>query len=337
MQFALQGDYFKPLPMNAPFILLINPWIYDFAAYDLWIKPLGLLSIAGILKRAGFGVHVIDCLDVNHPEMQQNHALPRPFRGGMGQGHFYQQGIQKPDCLKKIPRNYKRYGMAPAIFENELKALPRPQAVLVTSMMTYWYPGVFASIKIIKSVHPHVPVVLGGIYATLCPSHARLYSGADTVFTGPCNKSLARILEAITGKPVHIAEDDFFSQPDCTLLSSKKALPILSSRGCPFRCIYCASQLLHPGFHQKKPAAIADYIELWQGRGETTDFVFYDDALLVNPQQHIIPLLREVVKRNISVRFHAPNGLHVRNIDAELAELMMRAGFTTLRLGLETI
>jgi len=27
-------------------ILLINPWIYDFAAYDFWMKPLGLLTLA---------------------------------------------------------------------------------------------------------------------------------------------------------------------------------------------------------------------------------------------------------------------------------------------------
>jgi len=24
-------------------VLIINPWIYDFAAYDYWFKPLGLL------------------------------------------------------------------------------------------------------------------------------------------------------------------------------------------------------------------------------------------------------------------------------------------------------
>ena len=36
--------------MSTPFILLINPWIYDFAAYDLWSKPLGLLYIAALLK-----------------------------------------------------------------------------------------------------------------------------------------------------------------------------------------------------------------------------------------------------------------------------------------------
>ena len=31
-------------------ILLVNPPIYDFAAYDFWLKPYGLLSVAGRLR-----------------------------------------------------------------------------------------------------------------------------------------------------------------------------------------------------------------------------------------------------------------------------------------------
>ena len=31
-------------------ILLVNPPIYDFAAYDFWLKPYGLLSVAGQLR-----------------------------------------------------------------------------------------------------------------------------------------------------------------------------------------------------------------------------------------------------------------------------------------------
>jgi hypothetical protein len=49
-------------------ILLINPWIYDFTAYDFWLKPLGLLYIAAILKKhSDFSLHFIDCLDRHHP------------------------------------------------------------------------------------------------------------------------------------------------------------------------------------------------------------------------------------------------------------------------------
>jgi len=33
-----------------PKILLVNPPIYDFSAYDFWLKPYGLLRVAGYLR-----------------------------------------------------------------------------------------------------------------------------------------------------------------------------------------------------------------------------------------------------------------------------------------------
>jgi len=40
---------------DKPSILLINPPIYDFAAFDFWLKPLGMLTVAGkIAKQADF-------------------------------------------------------------------------------------------------------------------------------------------------------------------------------------------------------------------------------------------------------------------------------------------
>jgi hypothetical protein len=59
---------------DTPHILLINPWIHDFAAYDFWAKPLGLLTIAGILRLHGYEITYIDCLDRFHPELT---PLPR--------------------------------------------------------------------------------------------------------------------------------------------------------------------------------------------------------------------------------------------------------------------
>ncbi len=67
------------------------------------------------------------------------------------------------------------------------------------------------------------------------------------------------------------------------------------------------------------------------------DFAFYDDALLVNADTHLKVILREIIKSGINVRFHCPNGIHSRFMDDELAGLMKQAGFTTLRLSLETV
>ena len=43
--------------------------------------------------------------------------------------------------------------------------------------MTYWYPGVFKLIEITRKFFKEVPIILGGIYATLCYEHAKNIQG----------------------------------------------------------------------------------------------------------------------------------------------------------------
>ena len=44
-------------------ILLINPWIYDFAATNLWSSPLGILKVAECLSLYDVEFVFIDCTD----------------------------------------------------------------------------------------------------------------------------------------------------------------------------------------------------------------------------------------------------------------------------------
>ena len=66
-----------------------------------------------------------------------------------------------------------------------------------------------------------------------------------------------------------------------------------------------------------------------------SDIAFYDDALLAEATRHIHVILDEVIARGLRVRFHTPNGVHARFVDFELAQKMRRAGFVTIRLGLD--
>jgi radical SAM superfamily enzyme YgiQ (UPF0313 family) len=86
----------------------------------------------------------------------------------------------------------------------------------------------------------------------------------------------------------------------------------------------------------RHPDAVVDEIIYWHEKYGVIDFAFYDDALLVNSQQHAIPLLEAILNAGLTVRFHTPNALHVRGITAEITRLMYRIGMHTLRLGLET-
>lgn len=66
------------------------------------------------------------------------------------------------------------------------------------------------------------------------------------------------------------------------------------------------------------------------------DFAFYDDALLFQKESILFPFLLRINDLHTNVRFHTPNGLHVRYVDKPTLEKMKYAGFETLRFGYES-
>ena len=319
------------MPHSGPPLLLINPWIYDFAAYDFFARPLGLLYLAGWLRAQGHEVHFLDCLGAPH-------ARTGPF----GTGRYPKEIMPPPPALAGITRRYGRYGIKEAAFRERLSCIPTPAAILVTSLMTYWYPGVAAAIRLARERFPETPVILGGIYATLCPEHAQKHSGADRVVAGPGETAILSILEEATGfsppGPIVADREDLDSQPypALDLLDHPSFIPILTSRGCPLDCTYCASRQLQPTYRRRQPRAAAAELIYWQDRWGLLDAAFYDDALLLGAADHLIVLLEELARSGRTFRFHTPNGLHARLITREVAQWLKRANFATLRLGVET-
>jgi len=317
-------------------LLLINPWIYDFTAYDFWLKPLGLLYVAAILEKAGgFRLSFIDCLDRFHPGLAKP-AVLKPD----GRGPFPKEEVPKPALLDGVPRRFSRYGIPVGLFEEELGRVPRPDAVLLTCTMTYWYPGVQAVVELVRRRFGAVPVIIGGIYATLCPEHARTQSGADVVVSGPGERAVFAALRDTLGDGVPPWPDlsglDALPAPAFGRLRDRTWLPVLTSRGCPFRCTFCASHLLADGFEQRAPASVAAEIEDHRALFGTRHFAFYDDALLLDKARHAVPLLERIAAAATPVRLHAPNGLHIREIDGPMARLFRAAGLSSLYLSLES-
>jgi radical SAM superfamily enzyme YgiQ (UPF0313 family) len=328
---------------TSPHVLLINPWITDFAAYNFWVKPLGLLSIAGFLRKNGLQVSLIDCLDFYSKRKQY------------GEGNFFKTWIDKPKPLKSIPKHYNRYGIPEEMLRDRLSSVETPHVVGITSGMTYWYPGVFELIRTMKKSFRNVPIILGGIYPTLCHEHAQKHSGADYVVQGRGELEALRLISELTQIEIRWPTRANSSSPELRTLTSSleidlNLLPysafdlysqldfacIATSRGCPLRCTYCASHVLYNGFHRRDPEEVVKEIEHWVTRHRVSNIAFYDDALLIDHQDHIVPILKEVIKRKIRCNFHTPNGLHVREIDEELSDLLFKAGFKTIRLGFET-
>ncbi len=304
-----------------PRIVLINPWIHDFAAFNLWARPLGLLKTAEYLSAFDTELFFIDCADSFQP-------------GQYGAGKYQSEIIQKPDALKGVPRYYKRYGISVEEFVKRLKSMMPFDIVLMTSIMSYWYPGVQETVRHVRQTAGKIPIILGGIYPTLYADHALQHSGADSIYTGPLNDRLLSLIEdfgitlSSARKQVPYYRAGFHTQHPFA--------PMLTSTGCPYHCTYCASGLLAPRYERRPLDDIAGEIQELSARG-VRDIAFYDDALLYDADRHIKPLLESMICKGVDVRLHAPNGLHARFIDDELSRMMKRGGFTTIRLSLETI
>ncbi|MEJ2633729.1 MAG: radical SAM protein [Calditrichia bacterium] len=326
---------------NKPRLLLINPWIYDFTAFDLWSKPMGLLYIAAYLRKSGYQIDFIDCMDKYHPELLQRQKRPYPKLKKFGTGPFHREIVNKPEILNFIPRHYSRYGMPEDIFIRSLQRLSKPDAILLTSHMTYWYPGPRRAAELVRELFPGVPLILGGIYATLMPDHARRIIAPNYLIEGPGELQIAWLLSEILPEATQSIEPlaalDDFPAPAFDLYSHLDYLVIMTSRGCPYHCTFCATDKISGTFAQRKPDYVTEEILQYTHRFHVRDVAFYDDALLINKKRRLFPILESLNKVRTNFRFHTPNGLHAREIDEETAQLFFRSGFTTIRLSFESV
>jgi len=298
-------------------ILAVNPWIYDFAAFDYWLKPYGFLSILTYLHEHGVEIDYIDALSEKITHDQS------------GRGKYLSSIIPTPAACKNIPRHFKRYGLRLEDFKARL--LPKKyDYILLTSSMTYWYPAIIDTVKILRDIYPGTPIILGGTYATLCREHAESTSGADRVFG---NDELAKFFTFL-GLPFQ-REDFYATMPQWELFYPQPEYVVVkSSWGCPFDCSYCANPYLFKGFLRLPLEKVFAYIEKYSTR--TKNFVLYDDAFLYEPD-FAKALLKKVAALNAGLSFHTPNALHWKFLDSELTGLLKRCGFKAPCFGMETM
>lgn len=299
-------------------ILVINPYVTDFKLYDEWMHPAGLYFLMDILEKNGHIVSYFNCL-------HSYSASPRKY----GTGSFNFSEISKPELYSNIKRKFKIYGKPVQEFRSFLQNIPQPDLICIGSMMTYWATGVVETIKIIRETNLSTLILVGGIAARLMPNFFNRPS--DNCISG--NLSDPEISSLLEIKEL----------PEPSLLAGFKALdkpvnhgPVLLTLGCPMQCSYCASKILQPSFQYRSLELILKEIDFLVDRFGITDFAFYDDALLCNPQRVFIPFLEKIIERKYDIRFHTPNGMHLRFINEPLLDLMIKAGFTTFRFGYES-
>jgi hypothetical protein len=182
-------------------------------SHDLYTRKLHTRRLLGWLESRGVSVHYIDSL-----------GDPQSRPVGIG------TRTAGPNSARPASISAYAFGLDEETLRRRLTDAGRPSQVWITTFYAYDRELLRATIAIVRSVYPGVPVVVGGAYASLCPDLC-LGLGADRVHQG-------LVAESESHLAVQEGRYGF----------------VLAGRGCPNRCAYCA-------FHRIEGAKPVSYAE----------------------------------------------------------------------------
>jgi radical SAM superfamily enzyme YgiQ (UPF0313 family) len=112
--------------------------------------------------------------------------------------------------------------------------------------------------------------------------------------------------------------------------------PIVTSRGCPFPCTFCAARALTGSIirYRSVENVIREIIILYDRYG-VREFHIEDDNFTWK-REYVIAFCREIIERDLGLAFSLPNGIRLDRLDRETLTLMERAGFYSLAVGIES-
>ena len=114
------------------------------------------------------------------------------------------------------------------------------------------------------------------------------------------------------------------------------AVPILTSRSCPFSCTFCSAHTMMGRRHRlRDPRRVVDEIELLVRDHGQNYFSFVDDNVNLN-RGHFIEICSGIHQRGLDIQLCVPQGLCLNAVDREMIQAFVDAGGVTVSLPIES-
>lgn len=219
----------------------------------------------------------------------------------------------------------------------------------------------------IKQADPTIPIVIGGPHITIMKEKA-LFPAFDYAFIGEAEESFPQFLAQYeqgkniedvrgviyrrngelvsTGQAADITALDQFPFPARHLLNMslyklgtlRGRLPFTSiqtMRGCPWKCIFCASEALKTTeMRVRSPRSVVDEIKSVVSQFGIRHFGIVDDVLTLW-REHIIEICDLLDQEGLSITFEGST--RANQVDEELIARLSKSGLIRLSFGLETV
>lgn len=124
--------------------------------------------------------------------------------------------------------------------------------------------------------------------------------------------------------------------PHSTTTMSEKSSPIITSRGCSAKCIFCSSSKFWGyKYRMRSPESVLDELQMLKERWGIEEVRFEDDNLSLDPDR-AKAILKGMIERRLNLKWSTPNGIALWTLDDEMLELMKEAGCYALTLAFES-
>jgi radical SAM superfamily enzyme YgiQ (UPF0313 family) len=279
-----------------------------------------------------------------------------------------------PLGLSYICSSLKKNGITASVLDassfswRQLKNVVKEKSPLVVGIpcWTLERGQSFKVAKVVKEVLPHVKIIMGGYHATAFPEHMFRLASADVIVTGEgeiTSVELVKTLldngdvrgikgiayrengEVIITEPRDFIEnldsipfpayDDFDLDKYLGLPGIKgRAAAIITSRGCPYQCIFCSSAKFWKRKWRGRTAEnVLGEIEWLYGNFKIRTFMFFDDNFTIK-KKRAVEICQGILERNLNISWVCCS--HVTQIDKELLNWMARAGCFRIDYGVES-
>jgi anaerobic magnesium-protoporphyrin IX monomethyl ester cyclase len=317
-----------------PVVTLIRPpsVVSKYALTLNATPPLSLAYVAASLVRAGYDVQVIDAVGEGLDTMRA--------------------GYRDDVLLHGVP-----------IDQVVASVDPRALVVGISCMFSNEWPVVRSLIGMLHERTPNRPIVCGGEHPSAVPEFSLRTAPALTACVlGEGEETAVELFDALrakrslgdvagiatrdegkflrTPRRARIRAVEDIPQPRWDLVPLEsylsrglsfgvdrgRTIPMLATRGCPYRCTFCSSpEMWTTRYAARSPEDVVREMEHWIDRYEIDAVDFYDLTAIVH-KPWIVALCRLLAQRGLAITWQLPSGTRSEALDADVLAHMFATG-----------
>ena len=256
-------------------------------------------------------------------------------------------------------------------FKDIVELIQKDKPALVgISFMTPQFPIAKKIVDAIKESIPDVPIVLGGAHPSVLPKETLIeIPNADFVAYGEGEQTTLELLnhltkdinnltqidglvwrkdnEVIVNSPrAYFTDLDILPYPDRDLIDqslyhtqsflsySPKAMTIYTTRGCPNRCVFCASgHKLRSRVRERSITKVIEEIDYLMEKFDI-DYLLIKDDMFALRKSRVEEFCIAIKQRYPDLKWHCM--VHVNSVDHDLLSTMKSAGLNDVFFGIES-